>query len=63
MGNGFKRRVFELGIRFVGFIKKELWTFVDKNTTLIGDETAFFVYLSKNKRIVKKPFVQTIRFN
>jgi hypothetical protein len=63
MGDSFKRSLFELGIRFVGFIKKQLLTFVDKITTLIGVETAFFVYLSKNKRIVKKPFIQTIRFN
>jgi hypothetical protein len=63
MGNGFKRSLFELGSRFVGFIKKQLLTFVDKNTTIKGVETAFFVYLSKNKRIVKKPFIQTIRFN
>jgi len=63
MGNGFKRSLFELEIRFVWFIKKELLTFLDKNTTIKGVETPFFVYLSKNKRIVKKPFIQTIRFN
>jgi hypothetical protein len=63
MGNGFKRSVFELAIRFIGFIKKVRLTFVDKITMLFGVETAFFVYLSKNKRIVKKPFIKTIRFN